>query len=563
MNKNIVPYQRDNPTDEERFLQLKYLLNQSGREEDFCNIIELLSPPKNIETIVPKGCGNGVSVAVIGAGLSGLCTAYELRKIGCDITIFEASNRIGGRVNTIYFDREKQYFGEVGAMRIGVSHETTWHYINHFKLKTRPFASKNINGLFYIRGSYARNDSQGKSVKENIYPKYNLTEEERKTPWQKLSEKIVNKYLNSLSPKIRREFIEIKKNYSEPIKNIDSITLRKAYENLRLSQDAISMIGFLSAFEESFLNIGLTEILQEAYTADFGFTYYIDGGMIKLAEKFYMELNNQNIGRVAFRFNSIVDGIYKDDRGKIILEIREGCKNKYFKAFDVVICAIPFSSLRRVTVVPPFSVLKSQAIAELNYGYAQKTLLFLKERFWEYGGEDKRIVGGSSLTDLIPISIFYPSDNSVPIEGVYNGWTFKGVLPSKKPGVLLASYNWGNNALRLGNENCCLRLDDVVESVEKVHKLYRGYIYRNLLSWQSISWANIEYIWGGGCLPFSGQKTLFSYEITRPEMDNRVFFAGEHVSQKHVWMQGALQSGMIAANEAAKFICKNNIRHSK
>ncbi|MCX7884733.1 MAG: FAD-dependent oxidoreductase, partial [Caloramator sp.] len=486
MNKNIVPYQRDNPTDEERFLQLKYLLNQSGRGEDFYNIIELLSPPKDIETIVPKGCGKGVSVAVIGAGLSGLCAAYELSKIGCDITIFEASNRIGGRVNTIYFDKEKQYFGELGAMRIGVSHETTWHYINLFKLKTRPFASKNINGLFYIRGGYARNDSQGKSVKEHIYPKYNLTDEERKIQWQKLSEKVINKYLNTIPVNLRRELIEIKKNYSEPIKNMDSMTLRRAYENLKLSQDAISMIGYLSIFEESFLNIGLTEILQEAYTADFGFTYYIDGGMIKLAEKFYMELNNKNYGMVDFKFNSPIDGIYKDSRDKIILEIRENCKNRYFKSFDIVICAIPFSSLRRVNVDPPFSVLKSQAIAELNYSYSQKTLLFLKERFWEYGGEDERIVGGSSLTDLIPISIFYPSDNSVPIEGIYNGWTFKYGLPLKKPGVLLASYNWGNNAIRLGNENFCIRLNDVVECVEKVHKLYKGYIYKNLLAWHSI-----------------------------------------------------------------------------
>ncbi|MCX7884972.1 MAG: FAD-dependent oxidoreductase, partial [Caloramator sp.] len=74
----------------------------------------------------------------------------------------------------------------------------------------------------------------------------------------------------------------------------------------------------------------------------------------------------------------------------------------------------------------------------------------------------------------------------------------------------------------------------------------------------SISWANIDYMWGGGSFTFPGQKILFSYDITKAEMDNRVFFAGEHISQKHVWIQGALQSGMIAANEAAKFINKMN-----
>jgi monoamine oxidase len=47
------------------------------------------------------------------------------------------------------------------------------------------------------------------------------------------------------------------------------------------------------------------------------------------------------------------------------------------------------------------------------------------------------------------------------------------------------------------------------------------------------------------------QKRLFSYACTQPEYDGRVFFAGEHISAKHRWMQGALKSGMEAANALA------------
>ena len=36
-----------------------------------------------------------------------------------------------------------------------------------------------------------------------------------------------------------------------------------------------------------------------------------------------------------------------------------------------------------------------------------------------------------------------------------------------------------------------------------------------------------------------------------PEYDNKVFMAGDHISAVHRWMQGALQSGMIAANQLA------------
>ena len=38
--------------------------------------------------------------AIIGAGISGLCTAYWLKKEGFEVTIYEASNRIGGSIVT-------------------------------------------------------------------------------------------------------------------------------------------------------------------------------------------------------------------------------------------------------------------------------------------------------------------------------------------------------------------------------------------------------------------------------------------------------------------------------
>lgn len=559
-SKNMqVPYQVDNPTDEQRHEMLRYLLAVDGRSEDYENIIKLLSPPPDITTICPQGYGKNIKVAVIGAGEAGLSAAFELRKTGCDITIFEANTRIGGRIYTHYFDRDKKYFGELGAMRISPSHEATWHYINLFKLSTSPFATSNINGLFYLRDARARNDPQGISVMENIYPRYKLTPNERKTPWRELSGRVFQKYLKSLPPEVRKELMEVKPVYSPAVQEIDRLNYRMAYESTGLSQDAISMLGYLSAFEQTFFRLSLTEVLQEAYTADFAFTYRINGGMINLPHAFYNSLLSRPsdvYGNINFKIGFAVDGIYESPEGNsVILEYRDCATfNTIFDKFDYVICAIPFSSLRRVRVKPLFQVQKMQAIAELNYEEGQKTFLFLKDRFWEAGYPDSRIVGGSSNTSLPLISVFYPSDHAMPIPGVLGGWTLRPSASPLEPGVLLASYNWSQDDVRLGNEYEKLRIYDVKRYVERMHALPWGYLDGELISYKSILWSHVQYIWGSATLTKPEDKILFSYIITLPEMGGKVFFAGEHVSQKHAWQQGALQTGMTAANNVAERI---------
>lgn len=48
-----------------------------------------------------QGRVNDQSVVIIGAGVSGLCCAYELERAGYDVTVLEASDRVGGRNRTL------------------------------------------------------------------------------------------------------------------------------------------------------------------------------------------------------------------------------------------------------------------------------------------------------------------------------------------------------------------------------------------------------------------------------------------------------------------------------
>ena len=74
--------------------------------------------------------GGGKEIAIIGAGISGLIAGYELLRAGFNPVIYEASDRIGGRLYTV--DMGDGALAEMGAMRVPTSHRTVWHYAEHF-----------------------------------------------------------------------------------------------------------------------------------------------------------------------------------------------------------------------------------------------------------------------------------------------------------------------------------------------------------------------------------------------------------------------------------------------
>ena len=64
---------------------------------------EFLKPPPAMAAPfeLAKDSGGGRTVAILGAGVAGLCAAYELDRAGYDCTVLEASGRAGGRSLTL------------------------------------------------------------------------------------------------------------------------------------------------------------------------------------------------------------------------------------------------------------------------------------------------------------------------------------------------------------------------------------------------------------------------------------------------------------------------------
>lgn len=76
----------------------------------------------------------GKRVVVVGAGFSGLACAHELQAAGYDVTVIEATNRVGGRVRTST-EFVKDRVVEVGAELIGSNHPTWMAYKDAFGLE--------------------------------------------------------------------------------------------------------------------------------------------------------------------------------------------------------------------------------------------------------------------------------------------------------------------------------------------------------------------------------------------------------------------------------------------
>jgi monoamine oxidase len=91
-------------------------------------------------------------VLVLGAGMAGLVAAYELSKLGHDVTILEARMRPGGRVHTLREPFSDGLYAEAGAARIPDNHELTLKYVKEFELPLEPFYPSRLSAVCFDRG---------------------------------------------------------------------------------------------------------------------------------------------------------------------------------------------------------------------------------------------------------------------------------------------------------------------------------------------------------------------------------------------------------------------------
>ena len=179
---------------------------------------------------------------------------------------------------------------------------------------------------------------------------------------------------------------------------------------------------------------------------------------------------------------------------------------------DYMIVTVPFSVLRTIEVITPFSHAKQRAIRELNYHASTKILFQVRHRFWE---EEDGILGGGTVTELPIRRMNYPTPD-----------------PTTTRGILLASYTWGQDALQWGAMDEETRLEEALDDVDRIHPRIRDeYEGGATHAWYDDRWAR-----GAFAMFAPEQQTQLQADIVRPE--GRIHFAGEHCSLYHAWIQG-------------------------
>ncbi|MBD0370481.1 MAG: FAD-dependent oxidoreductase [Pyrinomonadaceae bacterium] len=233
----------------------------------------------------------------------------------------------------------------------------------------------------------------------------------------------------------------------------------------------------------------------------------IQGGNDLLPSAFAKRLGS------AIIYDAPVRRIEQDERGVSVSFSRGSAMEKI--RGDYLVCAIPFSTLRRVTISPQFSQAKQQIIEQLEHDSASRVFLQVRSRFWK---EQK--ANGYAI-----------AEQSIEI------WDSTLTQPGTRG--ILQTYLRYSNSERLTEMQEQERVSVTVERMEQVFPGTRSNFEKGI----SKCWSEDEWSRGAWVHPDENALPL----IVKPE--GRVYFAGDHASRQPSWMQGALESGLRVVKE--------------
>jgi monoamine oxidase len=372
-------------------------------------------------------------VAVIGAGLAGLCTAYELKPF------------------------ESGLYAEAGATIIPDNHDLTLRYVNEFSLSLAPAQGRGSAESYFINGTVV-NDVQ----KPNVNWPIALTPMEMQLGLVGMLQKYVAPAVVDIGDPDQPSWPDPK------AASYDQYTVAGLMKKNGASDAAISLMkmGYFDLWGDGAAECGALMMLRDlARKRTETTSSAIKGGNDLLPKAFAKHLENELI------LDSAVHSIAQTPHSVTVSYRRHG--KQHSVDANRVVCTVPFSVLSHIHFSPALSTDKRSAIAALPYTSVTRVYIELKNRFWVDAG-----LASSYNTDL---PIMFVQDATVAQD------TTQGILEC---------YTAGNNARYFGALSGQQRESIALEHLQKLYPTIRQFVKKvSSIVWDDDVWSKGDYAW--------------------------------------------------------------------
>lgn len=499
-------------------------------------------------------------VCIVGAGMAGLYIAMildDLKIPNLTYDILEANTRVGGRIYTHYFDRNKPHdYCDIGAMRfpeIPIMDRTFKLFRETLNVPLIPYYLSGVNNpnLFNDRlfkegvsDPYGVSEANGGLVPDGDVDNIDTILDKAFGPWkEKLKENFNEGFeeLMTVDDMSTREYLK-RGGPDGKEKKYDFYTIQWAE-----TQNTSSNL-FDQAFSESIMDsFDFDYPINDGDETDKTVKWWcVDGGTTLVTEAMEKKLKRsvETGKRVEVIGQTNKDLEVESDNMFIKCVDEKDPREGYATVFNTTsLGCLARMDTRSLDLLPSVK----DAIRCLHYDDSAKLALRFSYPWWI---KDCGITeAGVASTDLPLRTCVYPSYN------LHDG--------DDKPAVLLASYTWAQDATRIGSlvgnkEKEKELVDVVLRDLARLHEKpegskLKGITYEEIKKsftgeYNVFSWSQDPFTSGAFALfgpsQFSKLYPLFSIPAAR----GKFHIVGEAASVHHAWVVGSLDSAVAAVH---------------
>lgn len=310
--------------------------------------------------------GPAKKIIVGGAGLAGLCCAYELMKKGHDVTVLEASGRHGGHVFTVHDGLSDGLYGDFGQEHIvKPGYKLYFEYAKELGLEVIPYprrkdVQRRIKGKFYteemladatVLKQFGFNDTEVKYLSQNA--------------WGELQTLYTAPYLE----KFTDEYQPFNIGYD----HLDKIAAAEFLKKEGASKTALEFLG--GEGESALFKLWNAAILKIRGVPVFPTEVFrLKGGNQMLPNAFAKKLGKR------VWLNSPIVALKNSDVGVTVTYKK--LNEELQLSADYFVNCIPLPAFRNIPVTPAMSAEKQYIFQNLTYDSYSRFVFQASSKFW-------------------------------------------------------------------------------------------------------------------------------------------------------------------------------------